>query len=224
MKRFLLIFIILFVIVYFQYLNINKESEDFTILQYRNPSKDIIEQMLFEKRISIITDLPFDTIIYNNNPVMMITPKLYSKLSQNQHDSVLKQLKKFFEYYYLPMTVKSDISINYEKRTTQTRLIKQSNYRFCIAQFLGARKIYLFPPSSEKNLYQDANGGYLVDFWNQNVQKYPNLKQAKYIEINLYPGMAIFIPYKWIYCYEITDNSMSVSFYSESIFTNILKK
>ena len=224
MKRFLLIFIILFVIVYFQYLNINKESEDFTILQHRNPSKDIIEKMLFEKRISIITDLPFDTIMFNNNPVMMITPKLYSKLSQQQHDSILKQLKQFFEYYYLPMTIKSDISINYEKRTTQTRLISQSNYRFCIAQFLGTRKLYLFPPSSKENLYSDVNGGFSVDFWNQNTKKYPNLTKAKYIEINLYPGMAIFIPYKWIYCYEITDNSMSVSFYSESIFTNLLKK
>ena len=225
MKRFLFIFIILFVIVYFQYLTINKQAEDFTILQYRNPSKDIVEKILFEKRIAIITDIPFDQIVYNNNPVMMITPKLYSSLNSVQHTAILKSLKKFFEYYYLPMSVKSDISINYEKHGTQTKLIKQANYRFCIAQFLGVRKVYLFPPSADTNLYFDKeSGGYGVDFWNQSVTTHPKLKDAKYIEVLLHPGMALFIPYKWIYCYQIAENSMSVSFFSESIFTNILKK
>ena len=51
-----------------------------------------------------------------NNPVFIITPKLYTSLSQQQHTDVLKELKGFFNYYYLPMNTKSDLSINYEKK------------------------------------------------------------------------------------------------------------
>lgn len=224
MKRLIFIFLIILIVFYFQYTNINNLNNDFTILQYNNPSKDILEKMLFEKKITILTGIQFDKITYNDNPVMYITPKIYSKLNSDQHTKILKSLKQFFDYYYLPMSIKSDISINYEKRTTKTRLIKQNNYRFCVAQFLGTRKLYLFPPSSEEFLYPDSTGGYSIDFWNQNTKTYPDIAKAKYIEIILHHGMAIFIPYKWIYCYEIIDNSMSASFYSESVFSSILKK
>ena len=78
MKRLILISIVVFVIIYFQYININKISDDFTILQYKNPSKDIFEKMLFEKKITILTDLQFNTIQFNNQSIMMITLKKYN--------------------------------------------------------------------------------------------------------------------------------------------------
>ena len=224
MKRLALIIIVLVIIIYFQYNDILKEVNEFQILQYRNPSKDMLEKILLEKKLTILTDLDIGTIKYLNNPVIMITPKLYASLSQQQHTAILKELKSFFSYYYLPMNTKSDISINYEKIKTKTNLKRQTHYRFCICQFLGLRKVYLFPPNSKENLYYDTSTDtFDVNFWDQNTVKYPGIKDAKYIEILVYPGQAIFIPNGWIFCYEMEDNGMSVSFYSESIFSNMLK-
>mgnify|MGYP001267775729 CR=1 FL=1 len=62
-----------------------------------------------------------------------------------------------------------------------------------------------------------------MNFWNQDTKLYPKVVESKYLEIVLYPGQIIFIPHKWIFCYEMIENSMSVSFFSESIFTNLLK-
>lgn len=225
MKRLLFILIVIFVIVYFQYISINKNFNDFTVLQYANPNKDFIEKILFEKRITIFTNLELSSINYNNNPIILLTPKLYTSLTKEQHTEILKILKTFFEYYYLPMNISSDISINYEKRGTRTNLKEQSNYRYGICQFLGTRKLYLFPPNNKELLYYSKNTQkFSVNFWNQDTKLYPKVVESKYLEIVLYPGQIIFIPYKWIFCYEMIENSMSVSFFSESIFTNILKK
>ena len=82
MKRLLFILIVIFVIVYFQYISINKNFNDFTVLQYANPNKDFIEKILFEKRITIFTNLELSSINYNNNPIMLLTPKLYTSLTK----------------------------------------------------------------------------------------------------------------------------------------------
>ena len=224
MKRLLFILIVIFVVVYFQFISINKNFNDFTVLQYSNPNKDFIEKILFEKRITIFTNLELNSISYNNNPIMLLTPKLYTSLAKEQHTDILKTLKTFFEYYYLPMNISSDISINYEKRETRTNLKEQSSYRYGICQFLGTRKLYLFPPNNKELLYYSKNTPkFEVNFWNQDTKLYPKVVESKYLEIVLYPGQLIFIPHNWIFCYEMVENSMSVSFFSESIFTNLLK-
>ncbi len=224
MRQLLIIFIILIVIVYFQFGEILKENNSFTILQYKNPEKDLLEKILFEKKITIITHLPIMDIIYMNNPIITITPKLYVNLTEKQRTDVLKKLKEFFSYYYLPMNIKSDLSLNYEKRETKTELKIQPNYRFCICQLLGLKKLYLFPPNSKKHIYYNRKMNKCeVDFWNQDITLYPDVVNAKYIEIILSASQAIFIPKGWFFCYEMVDNGMSISFYSESIFSNILK-
>ena len=224
MRQLALLFIVIIVILYFQYGEIHREINSFEILQYQNPEKDLFEKIMFEKKITIITGLPLDSITYMNNPVFIITPKLYTSLSQQQHTDVLKELKTFFNYYYLPMNTKSDLSINYEKRGTRTTLKLQPNYRFGICQMLGVKRIYLFPPNSKNNLYfNKSSGQFDVNFWDQDLIKHPNVVNAKYIEIPLSAGQMIFIPRGWIFCYEMDDNGMGVSFYSESIFSNILK-
>ena len=155
---------------------------------------------------------------------MFLTPKLYTNLTQEQHTDILKTLKNYFQYYYLPMNISSDISINYEKRNTKTNLKLQSNYRFGICQFLGARKLYLFPPDNKELLYYSKElKNFNVNFWDQNTKLYPKVSESKFLEILLYPGQLIFIPLNWIYCYEMIENGMSISFFSESIFSNMLK-
>ena len=224
MRQLALLFIVLIVILYFQYGEIHREVNTFEILQYQNPEKDLFEKIMFEKKITILTGLPLDTIKYSNNPVILITPKLYSSLSQNQHTAILKELKNFFSYYYLPMNTKSDLSINYERRGTKTALKLQPNYRFGICQMLGVKRVYLFPPNSKEDLYYDkTTDQFGVNFWDQDTVKYPRVSNAKFIEIPISPGQLIFIPKGWIFCYEMEENGMGVSFYSESIFSNILK-
>ena len=197
---------------------------DFSILQYKNPNKDMLEKLLFEKKITILTNIDIYSITFNNKSIILITPKLYKIMNKTQHEAFLKKLKSYFEYYYLPMNIKSHISINYEKKNTRSILIYQDKFRFAITQFLGTRDIYIFPPNSRNNLYYDKKKDqFNIDFWDQNTTLYPNIINAKYIHVKLSPQQTIFIPYRWTYCYEITENSMSVSFYSESIFSNFLK-
>ena len=224
MKRLSILIIVLVIILYFQYGEINKEINEFDILQYKNPDKDMIEKILFEKKISIITDLDLDKIQYNERSILFVTPSVYKSLTDEEQTKILRLLKQYFSYYYLPLNIKSDISLNYEKRGTKTALKLQKNYRFCISQILGSRKLVLFPPNSKNDLYYNKKTGiFEVDFWNQNIITHPNVEKAKYIEILLHPGQAIFIPNNWIFCYTTEDNSMSVSFYSESIFSSVLK-
>jgi hypothetical protein len=132
MKRLALLIIVFVIIIYFQYQAIQKEVNDFQILQFANPNKDMLEKILLEKKITIITNLDLETIKYLNNPIIMITPKLYLSLSQEQHTAVLKEIKNYFNYYYLPLNTKSDISINYEKVNTRTSLKRQDHYKWCI--------------------------------------------------------------------------------------------
>jgi hypothetical protein len=224
MKRFAILFIVVIIICYFQYKDIQTEINSFSILQYKNPDKDMLEKMLFEKKIAIFTHLPLHTITYLKQPIITITPTIFKKLSQKQHTDILKTLKDFFSYYYVPLNIKSDLSINYEQKTTRTKLQLQPNFRFCHCQFLGVKKLILFPPNSKENLYySDEESDFAVDFWNQDIDQFPNLVNAKFIEILLYPGQVIFIPRNWIFCYEMLENGMSVSFYSESIFSSFLK-
>ena len=63
----------------------------------------------------------------------------------------------------------------------------------------------------------------LVDFFKDDLTKYPLLAKTKYIEIILYPGQMIYIPYKWYYCYVCEEDSLSVISSSENILTKILK-
>ena len=50
MKQLSLLFVIIIILIYFQFAEIQKETNLFTILQYRNPAKDLLEKILFEKK------------------------------------------------------------------------------------------------------------------------------------------------------------------------------
>ena len=50
MKRLALIIIVFVIIIYFQYQAIQKEVNEFQILQFKNPDKDMVEKILLEKK------------------------------------------------------------------------------------------------------------------------------------------------------------------------------
>ena len=199
--------IIFIVIIVFYIFNGEMGSKYFWNLTISKSWKRPFEKIMFEKNNHFSRSSSW-YIKYSNNPVLFITPKLYSSLSQNQHTAILKELKSFFSYYYLPMNTKSDLSINYEKRGTKTSLKRQPNYRFGICQMLGVKRLYLFPPNSKEDLYYDkTTDQFGVDFWNQDIDKFPRVSNAKFIEIPISPGQIIFIPKGWIFCYEMEEKN-----------------
>ena len=50
MRQLALLFIVIIVILYFQYGEIHREINSFEILQYQNPEKDLFEKIMFEKK------------------------------------------------------------------------------------------------------------------------------------------------------------------------------
>ena len=71
MKRIIFLLIILTIIVYFQYNFIHDNNNSYEILQYENPNKDIFENIIHEKLISVFTNIVFD--ISNNNKIKHYT-------------------------------------------------------------------------------------------------------------------------------------------------------
>ena len=57
MKRIVFIILVIIIICYFQYNYINEISDSLEILQYENPKKNIFENILQDKLISVFTSI-----------------------------------------------------------------------------------------------------------------------------------------------------------------------
>ena len=197
MKRLLFIIIIISIICYFQYNHLNKVSNSFEILQYENPKKNIFENMMQDKLISVFTNIQFEN-----------------------H----KDIEKNLYYYNIPLTV----NCNYERMNESnnaTKLIKrQDKYRRLFYIVKGTKRFFIFTPEQHKNLYLQ-NDISPINLWKQDIDKYPLIKEAKYIEIICRENTMISIPYNYYYTY-ITDDeeNITIDFYSESLFSKLLKK
>ena len=62
-----------------------------------------------------------------------------------------------------------------------------------------------------------------IDFWDQDLEKYPLIEKAKYIEMLVSPDQMIYIPYGWWYCYENLEDNIYVTCKSESFFSYFLR-
>jgi len=197
MKRLIFIIIIISIICYFQYIHINKVNNSFEILQYENPKKNIFENMMQDKLISVFTNIEFEN-----------------------HNDIEKNLY----YYNIPLT----IDCNYEKineYNNSTKLIKrQDKYRRLFYIVKGIKRFFIFTPEQQKNLYL-KNDISPINLWNQDTTKYPLIEEAKYIEVICRENTLISIPYNYYYTY-ITDDkaNITIDFYSESLFSKLLKK
>ena len=196
MKRLLFILVILSVIIYFQYNFINKTNNSYEILQYKNPKKNIFENVLQEKLISVFTDIKFEN--WNN-----IENNLY--------------------YYNIPLSIESNYTINIENENQTSLIKKQDKYRRLFYVVSGKKRFLIFDKNQAKNLYLNNNNTSPVNIFNQDLKKYPNLKNIKYIEIIVRENTMIYIPYNFFFCYICDENTKSYDFYSESIFTKFLK-
>lgn len=214
-KKLIFIFVVLIIFVYFQYNYINKTNDSFNIVQYENPNKNIFENMVHEKSISIFTKIQFD---FNNN----INLDTYHLLNNNNKQMINNIIKQNINYYNIPLSIKHNFTIENELIDYKTPLTIQNHYRGLIIQLKGERKIYIFKQSDKKNLYFNKNNS-SIDFWNQDIIKYPLLNKAQYIEIILRENQMIYIPYKFIYASITLNNNLTAYSNSESLLSYFLK-
>ena len=215
-KKLIFIFVVLIIFVYFQYNYINKTNDSFNIVQYENPNKNIFENMVHEKSISIFTKIQFD---FNNN----INLDTYHLLNNNNNKQMINNIiKQNINYYNIPLSIKHNFTIENELIDYKTPLTIQNHYRGLIIQLKGERKIYIFKKSDKKNLYFNKNNS-SIDFWNQDIIKYPLLNKAQYIEIILRENQMIYIPYKFIYALITLNNNLTAYSNSESLLSYFLK-
>ena len=63
----------------------------------------------------------------------------------------------------------------------------------------------------------------MVNIFNQDLVKYPNINKLKYVEIILRENNMLYIPYNFYFCYVCDTECQTIDLYSESIFTKFLK-
>ena len=198
MKRIVFIIVIISVILYFQYNYINEINNSYEILQYGNPKKNILENVLQNKLISVFTNIKFKWENINNE----IVNNLY--------------------YYNIPLTIESNHNIMNEPKYTTHLIQKQDKYRRLFYILKGTKRFFIFNNNQQKYLYLKNNSS-PINLWNQDLEKYPLIKESKYIEIICRENTMLYIPYNFYYT-SISDNdSITIDFYSESIFSKFLK-
>lgn len=198
MKRTIFLLLIIIVICYFQYEYINTINNSYQILQADNPNKGIFENMIQEKLISIFTNIKFKNI----------------KLDD-------KSIKEKFYYYNLPLTIKKNYSIINEKENKTNLLVKQNNYRRLFYIVKGTKRFFIFNYDQSKYLYS-KNGISFINFFKQDLTKYPLVKKAKYIEIICRENTLLYIPYGFYFTYVCDSDTTTIDFHSESIFSYFL--
>ena len=105
MKRLLFILIVIIIILYFQYSYINDHKNSYEILQYKNPNKNIFENMMHDKLISIFTDIPFIYSDILNNNTNIIT-KYFNGIKKDK-ELVNSLINENLSYYDMPLTINS---------------------------------------------------------------------------------------------------------------------
>ena len=218
MKIKLFIILIIFAVVFFQLKSVNKVNNTFEILQAENPNKDQYEEIVSNAYPAIFTNVSenfFDLQKYSLDSINPIDKESRNNLNSN--------LKKHFDYYAVPMKVNSQMEVNLEGAGTTDYITRQNSFRLLVCQLKGVKKLILFTPNQGKYLYLDSKKNKSkISFWTDNLLDYPNLEKTKYIEIILYPGQMIYIPYQWYWASLNDEDSFTVYHRSESFFSRLI--
>ena len=116
------------------------------------------------------------------------------------------------------MSITYNYKIIKEDQKTKNKLLRETSSRHLIFQLKGTQKIILFNPSQTPYLYANKNES-KMDYWNQNLKKYPLINKSQFIEIILREGQLMYIPKKWWYTNKSSNNTVYISSKSESIFS-----
>ena len=202
MKRIIFIIIVIAVICYFQYNYINEISNSLEILQYENPKKNIFENILQDKLISVFTSIYFNWEVNNLNN---LNPQIINNLY----------------YYNIPLAIDYNHTIINEQQNSTQLIKKQNKYRRLFYIYKGIKRYFIFSPNQSNYLYLN-NEISPINLWNQNIEKYPLITQSKYIEIICRENTMLYIPYGYYFTCISQEDSITIDLYSESIFSAFL--
>jgi hypothetical protein len=203
----IIILLLIFVVIYFKYQN--KTNNVLIINEVKNS-----------------TDKEFINILNIKLPVVFThIGGAFSKLQSLPADKfetavkkeILEGLQKYFNKFKMYNSIKSTYNINIDGEDTSTIVSYNNNSRLLIYQLIGVKQLLLFQPNKRKYFKEK------IDIFNTDLKKYPELLKLKNIEIILYPGQMIYIPYKWLYCWKNINDSVSIEMTSENIFSKIQK-
>jgi hypothetical protein len=200
---YIILLIFLVIIISSQYKQINKQQpKNIEILQYNNPNKEQFEKTVSENQPCVFTNVLDKVELTKGN------------------------IRSYFDYYLPHFCLEQKYEIMQNKPRQETRILKQTNYRFIIYQIKGQQKLILFPPKDEKNLYVDKRTKNVsnVNFWKLNPYVYPKFNDVSYLEIVLRPRQMVVIPPNWWYTIKTETQSNALLCKSESIFSKLLKK
>jgi len=212
MKRIIFFLIIIFIISYFQHESVNKINNSYEILQYENPQKNIFENMLNDKLISVFTNIKFEK--WN------ISLSLYN----TQKNLIDKTIIENLYYYNIPLSVEKNHQILFESKDTPPLIQRQNKYRRLFYIYSGTKRFFIFNGEQRKYLYLNKTNISPINIWNQDLQKYPLIEKAKYIEIICRQHTMLYIPYNFYYTSICDEETISIDINSESIFSKYLKK
>ena len=218
MKVRLFIISIILVIIFLQFKVITQVNNKFEILQAENPNKEQYEKIVGNNYPAIFTNISenfFDLQKYTLDSI--------NNIDKESRDNLNTNLKKHFDYYAVPMKVKSELSVNLEGAGTTDYIVKQNSHRLLISQLKGVKKLILFTPNQGKYLYLDKTGKKSsISFWTDDLLEYPKLEKTQYVEVVLYPGQMIYIPYQWYWASVNEEDSFTVYHRSESFFSRFI--
>lgn len=206
---FILLFFVVLIITYSQYIVINKHNNNYEILQGNNPIKDEYETILKNKSVAVFTNIF----------ALLDLPSLSSSEETKQKQILVEH----FKYYHIPLTFTYNFKIEKEEEDSYKPIIKVNSYRFLKVLVKGLKKIIIFNPEQEPNLYI-TNGHCNLDFWKKDKTDVPNFYKLKYIEVILKDNQMVYIPYGWWYSEYNLSDTHSISSNSESLFSFLLKK
>ena len=214
-KIFTIIFIIIivFIKIFFilNFLNIKKNNNSYEILQKYKPDRNEIIEIVRNKLPVVMLGVVEDWFIYDKNDVID-----QSKLTEEVLNENTKLLNNV-------LTINKRYEINLVKTKKNSKLIRENKVRHFICILTGNISVYLFNPKQKIEYFINNIGQQesKYSFWTKEKE---NLKETKYMEINLGTEQILFIPYGWWYCYQVKDTSIILDINSDTVFTLPIKK
>lgn len=225
MYYFILFFLVIAFFIYIQVRFHRLSHNEYQILQLSDPNKDLLEKTLDEKYPTVILD-----VVKNWNGINALT----GNTEIIKSPKFKKVMNGFLNFYNIPLSVKSDNTLNMYDSGDTLYLTKQDMTRYFLIQIKGNSKVILFAPKEEIYLYPTTKKATSrVNFWkiemltNQNkdeekqkyLEKFPDFNKAKYIEILLSEGHMLFIPYGWWFTVLSVNDNIRIVSTSSSLFS-----
>ena len=147
---------------------------------------------------------------------------IFTNIKFNNSSNIHNEIKNNLYYYNIPLTIKSNYTIINEKETNTNLIRKQNKYRRFFYILKGSKRFFIFNPKQEDFLYVQ-NDISPINIFNQDIDKYPLIQNSKYIEIICRENTMLYIPYNFYFTYICNEDTTTIDFYSESIFSILLK-